>query len=29
MFRNTPKIIEAVDADVQRGKVAFATNSDA
>lgn len=29
MFRNTPKIIEAVDADVQRGKVAFATNADA
>lgn len=29
MFRNTPKIIAAVDADVQRGKVALATNGDA
>jgi len=29
MFRNTPKIIAAVDTDVQRGKVALATNGDA
>jgi len=29
LFRNTPKIISAVDADVQRGKIALATNRDA